>query len=154
MEREETGTLAELNVKAGDVVSYGGSYTYEVRDGCKLKSHSSGDVIDYASMWKTAASFKIISRATPKPRTWGELTDAEKGALLLAMHEGKVIQCYQWSSEDWQGGEWRFHEDSAYRIKPESVRETVDVTANGATIGTIETLDGIPQPDTIKLTAV
>jgi hypothetical protein len=58
-------------------------------------------------------------------KPWKYLTDTEKGALLLAYHEGKVIQFYsraycQWldctstGSPAWAG-------DDTYRVKPEPV---------------------------------
>lgn len=53
------------------------------------------------------------------PKTWGEMTDAEKGALLLARYEGGVVEAYL-------DGGWRVSQaaycwdhDRAYRIRPE-----------------------------------
>jgi hypothetical protein len=57
------------------------------------------------------------------PKTWGEMTDAEKGALLLAIHRGAETQ-YMNADEDF----WRDHHNGrsfydldSYRIKPEPV---------------------------------
>lgn len=36
-----------------------------------------------------------------KMKTLGEMTDAEKGALLLAYHEGKEIEWYDSNYQDW-----------------------------------------------------
>jgi len=52
---------------------------------------------------------RIISRASDdtqssqegEPKLWREMTDAEKGALLLAHHEGKVIEYYSPSIQKW-----------------------------------------------------
>lgn len=66
---------------------------------------------------------------TDQPKTWGEMTDAEKGALLLAAHEGRDVEvyCLTWGEMKWRGHEdaRTFHAHMAYRIKPEPVRETV-----------------------------
>lgn len=56
------------------------------------------------------------------PKIWGEMTDAEKGAMLLAHHEGKVIQCLYHKCDGWVDiGDpiWAF--EGRYRIKPEPV---------------------------------
>jgi len=81
--------------------------------------------------YKCDPNIDLIAEWTDTPKTWGEMTDAEKGALLLAYHEGKVIE--------WKGD----HEESfsrssgregfkpiwcdrvCYRIKPEPVVEEV-----------------------------
>lgn len=56
------------------------------------------------------------------PKTWGEMTDAEKGALALAKyHDGKTIETIGIN------GTWETHvgamllDQYAYRIKPEPV---------------------------------
>ena len=63
---------------------------------------------------------------TDKPKTWGEMTDAEKGALLLADHDGKEIEVWlhydRWEKKH-NGG--RYIKRRAYRVSPEPVRETV-----------------------------
>lgn len=64
---------------------------------------------------------------TGTQKTWVEMTDAEKGALLLAHHEGKVIEL------DWGFGWHQWDEETpfsethqAIRIKPEPKRETME----------------------------
>lgn len=62
------------------------------------------------------------------PKTWSEMTDAEKGALLLAEHEGKDIECFQKTLNDWVALLYpMFNPDIAYRVKPEPKRETVQL---------------------------
>lgn len=66
-------------------------------------------------------------------KTWGEMSDAEQGALLLAHHRGEVIELYNpvgfriWV--DLTSGEWKDH--VYYRVKKEPVIEvqnrTIDV---------------------------
>jgi hypothetical protein len=59
------------------------------------------------------------------PKQWRDMTPEEKGALLLAHHEGKVIES-RWLGENWTptcAPEW--HLGASYRIRPEPKRETV-----------------------------
>lgn len=102
------------------------------------------------------------------PITWGEMTDAEKGALLLAHHEGKVIELFSIAARCWLPfGHplWRDHK--AYRVKPEPKRETVtfygrvsDIDGGwlecwpnivGAHRITFDTIDGKPDCDSIRM---
>ena len=62
----ETGTLAELGVKPGDVVSYTGSGKYTVEAHQTLHSHQTGKSIKYCS-WYDAPYFRLISRASDTP---------------------------------------------------------------------------------------
>ena len=131
-QRIEVGTLAELGVKPGDVVEfiegaagfsdytkkYAGTHSI-VNEYCGTKIQSDG-----SQGWFSECThkFRIISRAdqtSDAPKTWGEMTNAEKGALLLAAHEGKVIE---WIG-DLKPVKWRMcsavgkYNDYAYRIK-------------------------------------
>lgn len=54
---------------------------------------------------------------TPKP--WRDLTDAEKGALLLAHHEGKRIEVKHPFYDDWDYTRQLWAENGIYRIAPE-----------------------------------
>lgn len=61
---------------------------------------------------------------TDNLKKWGGMTPEEKGALLLAHHEGKTIQVYRALDETWEKIKspcWS--EYHAYRVEPE--RETV-----------------------------
>lgn len=68
---------------------------------------------------------------TDNPKTWSEMTPEEKGALLLARYEGKVIEYWHWHDGPWIAVDWdfyaRFDAASAYRVKPEPTRETVRI---------------------------
>ena len=95
------------------------------------------------------------------PKLWRDMTPEEKGALLLAHHEGKAIE---W----WTGGtNWRhchdpeWQPDCAYRVRPEPKRETVTqywerdrnnchfIKRQGDTHGiTFDLIDGKPTPGT------
>ena len=135
----ETGTLAELNVKPGDVVrphrdaagrliKGGGEWVIKRVEGSRyfgVRAVWRGDHkgISLAGF----PSWRIVSRASQSdtPKLWRDMTDAEKGALLLAHHEGKVIE---WTRSP---GDTEFRQDSArggrpvwaarhaYRVKPE-----------------------------------
>jgi hypothetical protein len=153
----ETGTLQELNVKAGDVVECvwpdGRTYTHtisEFKDG-RFWSNTTGGWLGNMVPWR------IISRASDTPKLWRDMTDAEKGALLLAHHEGKVIDVFS-------DGEWTapinmiWYDWNAYRVRPEPVREVrnlyiyaKDTDYALTKVGTIETEDGKPDCATIKM---
>jgi len=50
------------------------------------------------------------------PKLWRDMTDSEKGALLLAHHEGKVIERH--CRDGWRAVLHTFwHDDVAYRVK-------------------------------------
>ena len=122
---EEIGTLKELNVKPGDVVSYYGEAEYIVAEGNKL-THPDGKTKPYSG-WDTVCYFYIVSRASEVsadfPKLWKDMSPEEKGALLLADYEGRVIQ--RWEKGKWVNDPVAMNEKFAYRVKPEPVRETV-----------------------------
>jgi hypothetical protein len=155
----EVGTLKELNVKPGDVVcvasTWHGAY---IQNGATWTVHRvDGD--DYFGMKPTYPSghtgtrlcsgtgFRIISRANAAPKTWGEMTDAEKGALLLAAHEGKVVE--YWSSvwSEWMHASLNFSDNTAYRVQP---RTRVDLTADGVRVGSVDMVDGKPDQASVE----
>lgn len=93
---------------------------------------------------------------TDTPKLWRDMTPEEKGALLLAHHEGKVIQYF--SCGVWEDGPPRWFDNVAYRIKLEPKRETVVLYAapingswNQKRIGTVDLIDGKPDPASIKI---
>lgn len=62
------------------------------------------------------------------PKTWKDLSDEEKGVLLLAYHDGKTIEFQTAWSNSWypavsKGITW--FDDRAFRVKPEPVVEKV-----------------------------
>jgi hypothetical protein len=101
------------------------------------------------------------------PTRWGRMTSEEKGALLLARHEGEVIEYYNlcgtWRT--YGGGiERLFYDSDAYRIKPEPKREMVTLHGCGFYWEqseqpcpsdthriTFDTIDGEPDCDSIKM---
>jgi hypothetical protein len=61
---------------------------------------------------------------TEQPKIWRDMTPAEKGALLLAYHEGKAIEL-QIDEGDWVKVLPSWTPYAAYRVKPEPTVETV-----------------------------
>jgi hypothetical protein len=150
----QTGTLKELDVKPGDVVEcvYGGP---NAESGRKYTINDYGDIKYYATGDTNVSHFRLISRASEAPKTWAEMTPEEKGALLLAHHEGKVIEVY--GGNGWWSPCNLWADEDAYRIRPEPVREVVKLAVwrnEGhfyEDVGTIEIVDGIPDCDSINM---
>ena len=126
----EIGTLAELDVKPGDVVGINGNAFAKatILAGKRLLvEYEDGENHELSPGWyyNKCDKWFIISRATPAPKLWRDMTPEEKGALLLAAHEGKVIQ-YQTNYGGWLTKNLRWWNDFAYRIKPEPKVETIE----------------------------
>jgi len=113
---------------------------------------------------------------TQEPKMWKDMSPEEKGALLLAEHEGEAIEAFGVKVPD----EWRrdvyptWEAYVAYRIKPEPKRETVTaklcIDADGTSLHmetsysdheygeedfrfvlTFDTIDGKLDPASIKI---
>lgn len=103
---------------------------------------------------------------TDNPKTWGEMTPEEKGALLLAHHEGKLIQVYRSLDEAWESIKSpNWSECHAYRVRPEPKRETVRILVSEAVLAevrrstaqyaiTYDTIDGVPDCTSIRMEAL
>ena len=105
----------------------------------------------------------IVAEWPEYPKLWRDMTPEEKGALLLAHHEGKVIEMTSYipgtSQLAWNEcpSNWRPTDTGIYRIRPEPVRETVvryyqagDSVFDTHLI-TFETVDGEPDCASIKM---
>ena len=88
------------------------------------------------------------------PKLWRDMTDAEKGALLLAHHEGRTIERWVDESLGWKIVPPQWRHEHAYRVRPEPKRETVTLYAGDTIIGTIDMIDGKPDPDSIRMEQV
>lgn len=124
---KDVSTLKDLDVKPGDVVEWPGICEYVVQDDgvtvvCTETGRELKDGINYCG-----AKFRIISRASDKPKLWRDMTDAEKGALLLAAHDGRVIEYYSHYVPKWDvcSGKPIWSDGYAYRIKPELKVEAI-----------------------------
>jgi hypothetical protein len=71
----------------------------------------------------------LVEEWTDKPTIWADMTPEEKGALLLARFEGKPIEMF--ADGPWQVCTPAWYGHRAYRIKPESKRETVKLYGGG-----------------------
>ena len=67
--------------------------------------------------------YHVVDRSDFRPKIWRDMTSEEKGALLLAEHEGKVIEF--WCDGEWYEIEPIWIDTEAYRVRPEPKRETV-----------------------------
>jgi hypothetical protein len=87
------------------------------------------------------------------PKTWGEMTDAEKGELLLAHHRGKAIEAY--IGEEWvecyQPRRSIWGDIYAYRVKPEPYVETITLFGRNQD-GSWAFTDGYSDKDTHVIT--
>jgi hypothetical protein len=104
-------------------------------------------------------------------KTWKDMSPEEKGALLLAHHEGKVIEWKPLENKLWhvfrQRGPLHWDDCYCYRVKPEPVVEEVVMftkipssywgwTADGCAVDrthkiTFNTVDGEPDCSSIKM---
>lgn len=133
----EVGTLKELDVKPGDVVECVRGALHALT-GCKYTLNENCGIKGFYGWQVNCSQFRIVSRASDTPKIWRDMTDEEKGALLLAHHEGRVIERHVGKLDEENGAlfpadEWRFvfrpvwHEDISYRVKPEPVREVINL---------------------------
>jgi hypothetical protein len=94
---------------------------------------------DDGAKWKGGQGTEkddLIAEWADEPTLWRDMTPEEKGALLLARHEWKMIQC------SFDGGPWSDCEGGvlwlggmSYRVKPEPAVETV--TLFGGYVGEV-----------------
>lgn len=116
----------------------------------------------------------LIAEWVDEPRLWIDLTDAEKGAFLLAHHEGKEIEFL--SNDSWYTAcdfNPKKYPLLRYRIKPKPKRETVTITSwgtcnqwmrngdlssvhdsHGKYCITFDMIDGKPDHDSIKMETI
>jgi len=97
-----------------------------------------------------------------RPTIWSDMTDAEKGVLLLARYEGKEIEAL-YDLTGWVSYQGSFFRDKAYRIKPEPkvVKHHWTGTPDGGFAGTddlnntlmitFNTINGEPDLSSIKM---
>lgn len=136
---KETGTAAELNLHPGDVVEFF-SPPYTVARAEEIETDIFGesvwlDLPGFRSGVFTNEILRIVSRAScaedqppATPKTWGEMTDEEKGALLLAEHRGKVVEVQGTDPDIWvQCLTEDVQDDWIVRVRPEPKRDTVTI---------------------------
>jgi len=171
----EVGTLKELKVKPGDVVQCVDNMNlprwtigkfYEVKE-CGTPEDDYGTTYANYEDPQPSVKFRIVSRAYVGPKMWGEMTDEEKGALLLAAHEGKKIEFFVPGAcgVKWVPARPNWKATCAYRVRPERKRETVIVYSGWVEHGvwsqtedfndthriTFDLVDGEPDCDSVKM---
>ncbi len=152
--------------KLYEVINEDGKLLYIVcDDGVKTICKWGGCAHLDGGLWERVEPTRIISRASNTPKTWGEMTDAEKGALLRANLRGDLQFSDYNSSKGHPGGwndksNWFFADDTYYRIKPEPKRDTVKLAVWRTEghfyedIGTIDLIDGDPDVDSVKMDSI
>lgn len=167
-------TLRELNVQPGDVVENSNSGLFDIVFVTNETKHPRAKLVNPGQLvalsvdgcnhqevnTSCCSNWRIVSRAPREetPKLWRDMTPEEKGALLLAHHEGKEIE-----SNDRIGGEWikverpSWFDHLYYRVRQEPKRETMTlyykIPNSGIIkkIGTIDLIDGKPDKDSIKM---
>lgn len=135
---KDVGNLSELGLQVGDTYtsnsSFDTTYTVEgiIPDGLIIGWDGDDPVTNYRAYFRSEKHiYRIKKRATSEPKLWRDMTAEEKGALLLAAHEGNVIE---WSyglpwitAESTETSLVAWDNTCAYRvrIKPEPKVETV-----------------------------
>jgi hypothetical protein len=158
----EYKTLRELDVRPGDVVEnnvsgrqtvgtpYGTGFSYV---------NAKGESLGVLTSWR------IISRAPSDetPKLWRDMTDAEKGALVLARYRGYVIAWWNDVEKQWSTKPVEYWADYvAYRVHDPKV-ETVTIYGRPDVEWvwdrcdydthriTFATIDGKPDASSIKM---
>ena len=119
---------------------------------------------DDGQRWNDDRHDELIAEWTDTPTLWKDMTPAEKGALLLAHHEGKVIEVWH-RLDGWvRSVDFGAVEYIAYRVKP--TVETVTINGRNTSIGwewisanpsyhthriTFQTIDGKPDTSSIRM---
>lgn len=131
------GTLTQLNVKVGDKVRPIKNLRGEVIRSGRVQVISKADP-DYGwyegyTMDKAHRDYhrlgeEIIFRLEEEAmKLWKDMTACEKGALLLAYHEGKTIEYHYLTDKNWNEAKKGVRsnlgwiDDYYYRVKPEPV---------------------------------
>ncbi len=83
-----------------------------------------GDVENYFDGFNYSAQDLELIEEENEMKLWQDMTPEQKGALLLAYHEGKAIE-YQHDGRWYCSTNPSWCSDCAYRVKPEPVVEVV-----------------------------
>jgi len=155
-----------MNIEVGDVVELNNGEVHKVDrmlggDPDHVNAHGHGPfVIDEVRYHKDGrfgcqgfehhlSVMCVIARASDDtPKLWRDMTDGEKGALLLADHKGAAIHVWEPIAEAWRPldfGEFMFQDDRAYRVEPAATREPIKIQGPSGEIlgsGTMLRRDG------------
>ena len=142
-------TLAELDVKPGDVVTLAGKsqshhtlhhmtgdgrwctgeaeYSHLVRDPVwRIVSRANEPTEDKPHHGPLGYGPKPFGNLGDKPKTWGEMTRLEQGEILVDDHNGLPIEAFV-HSDFWEEKKncFPYFPNKSYRTRKEPVRETV-----------------------------
>ena len=107
------------------------------------------------------SQYDLVAEWTDAPKLWRDMTAEEKGALLLAHHEGRDIECRYAFNNGWcHDSKPVWADDAAYRVKP--TVDSVQCYWNGFNIHrannkdrthriTFNLIDGKPDCASIKM---
>lgn len=117
-----------------DVGGWGvGTIAWMDPEACLSGNAYNDDMSDYWSQtvghnceWVVEETEEMTTEQTKEYKTWGEMTPEEKGALLLAHHEGKVIEYTDTGNTWWAPIKPQFLDNLTYRVKPEIEEEVFD----------------------------
>ena len=136
---EPTGTLQWLTdnhgLKAGDTVVCVDNHDPSlIGDVCVINSLGNAVSKDWGQFIPSCDAqfgrkYCIVFRADVKPKIWDDMSREEQFDLWLHYREGGDLQVY--SGGNWfDGNNWTFVGNCAYRVKPELVGETVTLYGN------------------------
>lgn len=97
----------------------------------EMRYHHDGTFADRDAIQAELGIKRCVSDDNPK--IWCYMTPEEKGALLLAHYEGKVIEMFI-AKGVWVECIPLWADDVAYRVKPEPTRKTVEILTDGVNI--------------------
>ena len=139
----EGSRLEDLDLNPRDVVAHIGSHGKTIHTISTITKDADGEFTFLNDKGTVLSStnrcWELISRATPEPKTWGQTTDEEKGALLLHAFKGGVVQYYSASLEKWldcgQHIIANFADSIDYRAKPKPEPVVGEVVLHGTLWG-------------------
>lgn len=123
--------------------------------------HQDGTFASRTSVQEYSGVKRCVNDA---PKLWRDMTPEEKGALLLAHHEGKTIELFI-GDDGWSACSPYWADDVAYRVKPEPVVETISIYSVRPCCGlfgpdrdsddthriTFDVIDGVPDCASVKM---
>ena len=141
------GTLGrDLNLKVGEKYLCVYSSHSVVKEGEVYTITHPEYINGRKASWFKLTRFVKVSEGD-KPKTWGEMTDAEKVALLLAKYEGKATQFFSKITESWElSNHTTLYNNYAYRIKPVPVIKTVTMQMHHNESGKPHVADHMSNP--------
>ncbi len=112
--------------------------------------------VEFSHVWYGEECTSDKDTAEDKPKTWGEMTDAEKGALLLGAFSGSVIEYWGPGLGEWlECGSViisNFADVHAYRIRVAPVKGAVTIDVVGSSGGKWYTPGTLGSPSTHDIT--